>query len=329
MINSIFHLFESKGLKGVSTHLKVVGIVNQYLSAGCSFSDIIRALSSKVTKEQIPYLLRFFLIEKLQYQVLSFNLVNKIDDFTFLLNTLKTRNQFNSNIVYHDSYLGFVCLNPQSSVGWGNLILEKDSLISVYATASSRLQPELNQYLKDIKMMLNGIVDINNKDIYTGQDSVIKNIKTAKTEIQAKTTKSVEVQNKDESQTQNVVGSVVKEEQTHSNNLKKKITPKYSVQVTNELFHNGNVEAWKNIIEAYNTTYPDIELVIYYQGRKVVNINTLFKWGKVKNGDVILFCLVGNKFQSIAKLQRYFFEGASNRFNRYLKKDLNKPLNLF
>ena len=329
MINNIFHLFESKGLKGVSTHLKIVGTVNQYLSAGCSFSDIIHALSSKITKEQIPYLLRFFLVEKLQYRVLSFNLLNRVNDFTFLLNTLKTRNQFNSNIVYYNSYLGFVCLNPQSSAGWNNLTLETDSLISVYATASSKLQPELNKYLKDIKMMLDGVADINGKDIYTGKDSVIKSIKTAKMEIQAKTTTPIGVQNKDERQTQNVVRSTKKTNQIHNNTLKKKITPKYSVQVTNELFHNGNVEAWKNIIEAYNTTYPDIELVIYHQGRKIVNINTLFKWGKVKNGDVILFCLVGNEFKSIAKLQRYFFEGASNRFNRYLKKDLNKPLNLF
>ena len=29
------------------------------------------------------------------------------------------------------------------------------------------------------------------------------------------------------------------------------MTPLYGVVVTNELFHNGNVEAWKKIIESY------------------------------------------------------------------------------
>ncbi|MDH4247364.1 MAG: hypothetical protein OEW39_06065 [Deltaproteobacteria bacterium] len=107
------------------------------------------------------------------------------------------------------------------------------------------------------------------------------------------------------------------------------MTPKYSVQVTNELFHNGNVEAWKNIVESYKVKYPGLDVHIFHDGQKVNNINSLFKWGKVKHGDVILFSIAGENITGVAKLQRYLFEGASQRFENFLKKDVNKVLTLF
>ena len=107
------------------------------------------------------------------------------------------------------------------------------------------------------------------------------------------------------------------------------MTPKYSVQVTNELFHNGNVEAWKNIVESYNAKHEELEVHIFHDGEKVNDINSLFKWGKVKNGDVLLFSVSGEDIKGVAKLQRYLFEGASLRFHNYLKKDVNKILTLF
>jgi len=110
---------------------------------------------------------------------------------------------------------------------------------------------------------------------------------------------------------------------------KKRVTPRYSIQVTNELFHNGNVEAWKNIVESYKEKFPGLEVHIFHDGQKVNNINALFKWGKVKNGDVILFSVAGEEIKGVAKLQRYLYEGASLRFENYLKKDVNKILNLF
>ena len=110
---------------------------------------------------------------------------------------------------------------------------------------------------------------------------------------------------------------------------KKKMTPKYSVQVSNELFHNGNVEAWKNIIESYTTKHHNLGVHIFHDGQRVNNINALFQWGKVKNGDVILFSVEGEEFKDISKLKRYLYEGASNRFETYIKKDINKVLQLF
>lgn len=107
------------------------------------------------------------------------------------------------------------------------------------------------------------------------------------------------------------------------------MTPKYSVQVSNELFHNGNVEAWKNIIEAYHAKYSDCRVIVYHEGELIQDLNSLFKWGKVKHGGVIMFQVSGANIKGVSRLQRYLYEGASPRFEAFLKKDINKVLNLF
>jgi hypothetical protein len=103
----------------------------------------------------------------------------------------------------------------------------------------------------------------------------------------------------------------------------------YSVVVSNELFHNGNVEAWKRIIASYNAKYPAFEVYIYYDGERIVDINTLFKWGKVKHGSCIQFAIAGNDIKDVAKLQRYFVQGASSQYEAFLHGAVNSVLKLF
>jgi hypothetical protein len=110
---------------------------------------------------------------------------------------------------------------------------------------------------------------------------------------------------------------------------KRQITPKYEVRVTNELFHNGNVEAWRNIIESYETTYKNSTILLYHNNERITHISSLFKWGKVKMGDSIFFSVVGMEIHSIAKLKKYLSGGASPRYKAFIKKDLNHILNLF
>ncbi len=108
-----------------------------------------------------------------------------------------------------------------------------------------------------------------------------------------------------------------------------KMTPMYAVVVTNELFHNGNVEAWKRIIESYNTKYPNCEVFVYYDGERITNLNSLFKWGKVKRGTCIEFKVAGETIVDVAKLQRYLRQGASHLFEAFLKFPVNTILPLF
>ncbi len=108
-----------------------------------------------------------------------------------------------------------------------------------------------------------------------------------------------------------------------------KITPLISVIVSNELFHNGNVEAWKRIIRSFNAKYPGLQVSIYYDGERIIDINTLFKWGKVKHGSCIQFRVAGENIQDLAKLSRYFKQGASSQYEAFLHGSPDTVMNLF
>jgi len=110
---------------------------------------------------------------------------------------------------------------------------------------------------------------------------------------------------------------------------KRKITPKYGVVVTNELFHNGNVEAWKKIIASYQNKYSGLDVLIWYENERINDINSLFKWGKVKHGTPIMFSVAGEEIRDVRKLQRYLYEGASPRFEAFLKGGIDRVLDLF
>jgi hypothetical protein len=108
-----------------------------------------------------------------------------------------------------------------------------------------------------------------------------------------------------------------------------RMTPKYAVVVQNELFHNGNVEAWKRIIASYNAKYPSLQVYIYYEGERILDINSLFKWGKVKHGSAIEFAVAGAEIKDVAKLQRYLAQGASHQFEAFLHGPVNTIPRLF
>ena len=108
-----------------------------------------------------------------------------------------------------------------------------------------------------------------------------------------------------------------------------RMTPRYAVVVRNELFHNGNVEAWKRIVASYSNAYPSLQVYVYYDGERILDLNTLFKWGKVKHGSAIEFAVAGNEIKDVAKLQRYLAQGASHQFEAFLKGPVNNVLKLF
>jgi hypothetical protein len=108
-----------------------------------------------------------------------------------------------------------------------------------------------------------------------------------------------------------------------------KMTPMYAVLVTNELFHNGNVEAWKRIIASYSQKHPTLQVCVYYDGERITNLNSLFTWGKVKRGTCIEFKVVGDEIVDVAKLQRYLKQGASHMFEAFLKFPVNTIPQLF
>jgi hypothetical protein len=49
----------------------------------------------------------------------------------------------------------------------------------------------------------------------------------------------------------------------------------------------------------------------------------------VKHGGLILFSVGGDNIQGVSRLQRYLFEGASPRFEAFLKGGIGRTLDLF
>jgi hypothetical protein len=95
-----------------------------------------------------------------------------------------------------------------------------------------------------------------------------------------------------------------------------------SVRVTNELFHYGNVEAWKRVIGEYEKTHPGCKVRVYYDGEPVRDMNALFTWGKAPWGSVIRFAVFppvpGGAVRDVAKLRRRLAQASSRDFEPLL-----------
>jgi hypothetical protein len=93
-------------------------------------------------------------------------------------------------------------------------------------------------------------------------------------------------------------------------------TPLYAVRVTNDLFHNGNVEAWKRVIGEYERNRPGHKVRVYYGGEPVLNLNALFAWGKVQHGGLIRFSVSfpAGSVPDIAMLRRFLAQASSRDF---------------
>jgi len=110
---------------------------------------------------------------------------------------------------------------------------------------------------------------------------------------------------------------------------KNKRSQQVGVTVSNELFHNGNVEAWKKILQSYHHTYKENTVNVYYDKEIVTDLNSLFEWGKVKRGTCILFDITGPEIHALVKLKNYLYEGASPRFEKFLIGQPNTIIKLF
>jgi hypothetical protein len=75
--------------------------------------------------------------------------------------------------------------------------------------------------------------------------------------------------------------------------------------------------------------YPALQVYIYYDSERILDINSLFKWGKVKHGSAIQFAVAGAEIKDVAKLQRYLSQGASSQFEAFLKGSVSSVLKLF
>ncbi|MCK4797197.1 MAG: hypothetical protein KAT05_07430 [Spirochaetes bacterium] len=293
-------------------HFKFVNNLVNECKKKKNLADLINAaLDNNLLKEfQFKSILNILLLEKFGYHVESFNIkIIQKKTLSDIAEQIKDWNLLDFVIAYHHPQLGQVLINPKNSISWeilaGGL---KENELAVLYVGYFGMDFDIELAKKCVKSIIALI-----------QGEKINDAKLFKSDSSSYTKKVV--QQKDITKAEPKISG--------QRSTIKRLSPQYGVVVSNELFHNGNVEAWKKIIESYETKYPDIEVLVFYDNEEIRDLNTLFQWGKVKSGTEIIFRLLGTEIKDASKLRRYLFQGASHLFEAFLKGAPGQILPLF
>jgi len=338
MLNEYASLSSRRGFNRSLAHFRLVTAILDPLGKGQNLADLVDELEKnrQIEKAQIGPLLNALIVERMGYATVSFNMPTDRKEFEEIWNETGRWNRFDMVVAYHHPQLGITLINPKRKNHWEVVQdLGRQELMVLYLKAlrdsDKALEPQALDALSNL------ITGLTAGDTAAFNDAAMIEKPVAAPVAAAAVPAAVArpaasggpTPAPPAAETAPKPAAAPAPAAAAGDGGKKRMTPKYSVQVTNELFHNGNVEAWKNIVESYKSKYTALEVHIFHDGEKVNDINSLFKWGKVKHGDVLLFSVAGETIQGVAKLQRYLFEGASIRFSNFLKKDVNKVLHLF
>ena len=299
MDNQLNILSSRAGFNTALRHFKSVTAYASEVSEGTNLADLLNeSLDEKdIERFQVKSILNALLIDKFNYLYKSHNLEQSIENADSVVESVAEWSKLNIILSYSHPQTGISIINPKKGLAWENLLpLIKDELIVIYAgpAEDSVDTKTLSSAIKDFASILYG-KKIKPKDSYIGIRREPE-VTVQEARVQAP---------------------------------KRRVTPRYSVQVTNELFHNGNVEAWKKIVESFKSMYTGLDVLIWYENERINDINALFKWGKVKHGGSIFFSVAGENITGVSKLQRYLFEGASPRFEAFLRGGHGMVLDLF
>ncbi len=274
----------------------------------------------KIEEFQLRPVVNILLAEKFGYSFESQNIKEKIESVENLSKVIGTWTNIQVILVYTDANDGIHLLNPEDHEPWNAALpLSKDECIVCYVGALGDIRPGvLDDALSDVYKLLYG-EKIRSKAGYTSSESLKQFYDEEEEYEEEPAAEEVERQ----------VTSAPQPVPAAPQGGSKKLTAKIAVNVTNELFHNGNVEAWKRIIESYKLKYTHLDVLIWYEGERINDINALFKWGKVKHGVPIMYSVAGDNPTDISKLRKYLFEGASQRFEAFLHGAPGTILKLF
>jgi hypothetical protein len=350
-----FERFSSReGFNRSLMHFKTVSSMVGDFERSTNLADILNEMltAKEIEQNQLGPILYALLVDKYGYVGISHNMQDSLSDFSHIIAETKQWNAVDLVITYFHPELGLLVINPKSSRSWEAInVLKKNELVTVYAGAFQHTADAKNKKL--FYLAATTFIDYLNDKKTTGSER----LKTGKFQYRERRSRAVGSATSSvsrgraktpASRRQPVTASTVSarpaaeqraasetapaqavQPASEPSRTAKRMTPFYSVPVTNELFHNGNVEAWKKIIQSYQAKYPGLDVYIFYDGERIHDIHALFKWGKVKHGSTILFAVAGEDIRDVAKLQRYLRQGASPRFEDFLRFPVNTVLKLF
>ena len=342
------------GFNSAVRHMNKTIEIAGTLGANANLGDLLYERGDEnLSGERSALLLRMLLVDKLGYKTLSSNLQSVAADLPALAAEFEKWKGVDLVAAYHHPDLGLLIANPKIAEELANFgMLRKRELLVIYAGKGSSPADESCETAARLAItVFEGVKAKVPPELLKGSFTAKKLKKTepepaprsvpvqragSKASKAGKTVKSAAKTGRGKAAaapapkgSARVAPPVVTTAAPAISKGPVRMTPMYSVVVSNELFHNGNVEAWKRIIASYNAKYPALQVFIYYEGERILDINTLFKWGKVKHGSAIMFAVSGNDIKDVAKLQRYLVQGASSLFEAFLHGPVNNVLKLF
>ncbi|MDA3955154.1 hypothetical protein [Oceanispirochaeta sp.] len=305
-----FNLLSTRaGFNRTLGHFKTTLSFSSEVEEGLNLADVLTdALGEgSVSPHQLRPVLNLLLVDKFSYQRQSENLREAVESVDNLISAVSQWTMLDIVLAFYNSSGDLSVINPTNKAHWAPVLpLKRDELMICFIKSSKE---------SDLKTEESACADFFN--LLYG-----KKVKVKKSYIDPDVRPEERVEMKAPEEEFSVQENVAPVNS-------KSVSAKISVLVTNELFHNGNVEAWKKIIASYKATHPGLDVLIWYDGEKINDINTLFKWGKVKHGTPILFSVSGENIKDVSKLKKYFFEGASQRYEVFLRGAVNSVLDLF
>ena len=330
MDNQLNVLARKAGFNSALRHFKVVTEYVGRVSKGANLADILNEHldEGRVSRHQVKPIVSALLVDKFDYAYKSHNLGRMIDDVSAITETVSKWSKLDIVCVFHHPHTGVFVINPKRDDQWeGALPLGKDELLVIYVGAArgEDVKPSvLRDAADDFASLVDGAKVRGKKSYVSERRSAIESKPAAPTGSTAAAPSAEEA-----SATTQSAPAASAQPTAAAPKRRARMTSRIPVLVTNELFHNGNVEAWKKIIESYKSKYEGLDVLIWYENERINDINALFKWGKVKHGTPIMISVVGDDPKDVSKLRRYLYEGASPRFEAFLHGGADRTLELF
>ncbi len=322
--NALNVLGRRAGFNSALRHFKRVNQFAEQVNRGANLADVLNQEleDDRIERYQLSLALNALLVDKFGYVTRTYNLRSTVENVDKIVERVNVWNALQIVVAYHHPQAGLFVINPKDPASWEQALpLLKDELLVVYAggVRPGVEEKTLHQATEDLISLLHGRSVKDRKGYRAEGAAPAPYVRpTAPPEPEP----SAEVGAGAGAPATGVAPA-------EAPSRRRRITPRYSVIVSNELFHNGNVEAWKRIIDSYKAKHPNLDVLIWYENERINDINSLFKWGKVKHGTPIMVSVVGDDIKDVAKLQRYLYEGASPRFEVFLRGGVDRVLDLF
>ena len=329
------HFYTRNGFNSSLGHFQIVAGIIPEIQKKTNLADLVNEMVSEneIEQNQVGPIVYALLVDKYGYACDSYNMKTALEEFDLLCESIKNWDAVDLVMTYIHPELGYQIINPKNREHWDFVgSLRKNELVTIYAGGFDKgvdaavAKKAVETFIKYLNSKPGKAPAV----LTSGPFKFKKPSKPApekkKAAPKARKTRRAQPGNTAVRKEPAVEPAAPAKD---TGGGKKRMTPLYSVPVTNELFHNGNVEAWKRVIQSYQAKHPGLEVIIFYEGERIHDIHALFKWGKVKHGSTIVFAVAGEDIKDVAKLQRYLRQGASPRFEDFLRFPVNTVLNLF